>query len=253
MPQTHATRRAELGFTLIELLVTLGIIATVAGLAVQIFSGVDDQTSDRLVRLEMREVTSAIQRFRRDTGYFPKDGPFAASIENIDGDAVNDVAVPSNLFQLFFQPVDLNGNAILPYDPATGTGWNGPYLTELDALTVTVGDDLDVDGSGDPLDGNAVRVRGVGDPFSARPAGAAYIWVNGDLDQVANLGRPFFYFNDETASDGVDDDVANCIVPCLVSAGPDGVYEAGKSDGVEGEAPYNGDGDDIVINIGATN
>ncbi|MEM9370962.1 MAG: prepilin-type N-terminal cleavage/methylation domain-containing protein, partial [Pseudomonadota bacterium] len=79
MTRRRHINRSERGLTLLEVLVTLGIIAAVAGIGVQVFTSVGTDTSERLVRLEMREVANAIQRFRNDTGYFPKQGPFAAT------------------------------------------------------------------------------------------------------------------------------------------------------------------------------
>lgn len=226
MTRRRHINRSERGLTLLEVLVTLGIIAAVAGIGVQVFTSVGTDTSERLVRLEMREVANAIQRFRNDTGYFPKQGPFAAT---------NDVntAEPPNLAQLFAQPQNAAGTDILSYDVPTSSGWNGPYLSELDALSVSVGDNLAADGSGNPTAGNAIVVRAVGDPFSSPPVGGAYVWQDGDGTQLAELGRPFFYFIDGSA-------VTGCNAPCLVSAGPDGEYDQGADD-------------DIVVNIGALN
>ncbi|MEM7058489.1 MAG: type II secretion system protein [Pseudomonadota bacterium] len=221
-------RTDQRGLTLIEVLVVLGIIAAVAGIGIQVLNGVNDDTEESLVRVEMREVTSAIQRFRRDTGYWPKQGPF-------DGADTNDpdLAEPANLAQLFLQPQTSLNADILTFDVPSGTGWNGPYLAELDALNVRVGDDMDASGTGDPTAGTEVVVRGIGDPFQAAPVGTVFEWINGAGVQTAQLGRPYFYFIDGS-------NVTGCAAPCLVSAGPDGQYNAGG-------------GDDIVVNIGALN
>lgn len=221
-------RRGQQGITLLELLVVLGIIAAVAGIGVQVYNGVSEDAEDALVRSEMRQVASAIQRFRNDTGFFPKQGPFDSTDSN-DGN----ITEPANLAQLFVQPQDGADDAILPFDTASGTGWNGPYVTELDAIQVNIGTDLAADGLGDPTAGTEVTVRGIGDPFEAAPVGTVYAWVNSANAQIAQLGRPFFYFIDGGA-------VTGCTAPCLLSAGPDGVYAAGA-------------GDDIVINIGLAN
>ncbi|MEM7210741.1 MAG: prepilin-type N-terminal cleavage/methylation domain-containing protein [Pseudomonadota bacterium] len=218
-------RRNNQGLTLLEVLVVLGIVAAIAGIGVQVFTGVTDSTEENIVRAEMREVSSAIQRFRRDTGFYPKDGIFGTTDDT-------ELALPANLGQLFIEPVN-GGTPVMSYDPATGTGWRGPYMTELDSLTVVVGDNLTATGSGDPTAGTQETVRAVGDPFVAAPVGGVFAWQNASGVTTAQLGRPYYYFIDGT-------NVTGCIAPCLLSAGPNGTYEAGA-------------GDDIVVGIGALN
>lgn len=261
--QEQFTRAGQEGVSLLEALVVLTILAAVAGIGVQAFNGVSDQAEESLARAEIRQVVNAMQRFRQDTGYWPKEGPFENSY---DGDP-NTVdlstfdAHPANLRQLFEMSFAETGTVapttvteILEHDEATDTGWNGPYLSELDALQVSVGSGLNTDGSSSPAAGAANFVRAVGDTFTTVPDGVYFQWENLDAEILLepNLGRPYFYFIDEDA-DQSNGGVAGCTVPCLVSAGPDGVYEAGKSDGVPDQAPYFGDGDDIVVNIGALN
>lgn len=203
----------------------LGIIAALAGVGIQVFTGVTESTEENLVRAEMRQVSSAIQRFHRDTGFFPKDGIFAATDDgNLD--------LPANLAQLFTEPVT-GGAPVMAFDVTTASGWRGPYMTELDALSVIVGDNLTATGAGDPTAGGEVTIRAIGDPFSAAPVGNVFAWLNADGDVTAQLGRPYFYFINGAS-------VTGCTAPCLLSAGPNGTYEAGL-------------GDDIVVNIGRLN
>lgn len=222
---------SQSGLTLLEVLVTLGIIAAVAGIGVQVYTGVDDRTSQQLVRAEMRQIASAIQRFRRDTGYWPKQGPFAEAV-------ADDRDLPANLSQLFTAPRAEDGAEILRYQVATGTGWNGPYISELDGATVSVGDDLEPDGSGSPIAGTVARIRAIGDPFSAPPQGQFFEWHDVSGEELARLGRPYFYFIDGSA-------LIDCIAPCLISAGPDGFFAPRLNE--------NDESDDIVVNIGALN
>lgn len=249
-------RSAQSGFTLFELLVVLAVVATVAGIGVQVLTGVTDDAEQALARAEMDNIASAIQRFRRDTGYWPKQGPFyVATYSN-----------PADLSQLRVAPVN-GGNPILEWDTASGTGWNGPYLRELDAAQVRMGGNLGANGAGDPTTGTRTDLLGYGDPFSNDPIDMVpastnennddfvnywFKWEDvdndGDLDraQVGRLGRPYLYFLDAGDSDGDgtenwdDPDYAHvvngCHMPCLVSMGPDGTYNQGG-------------GDDIVVNI----
>ncbi|MEM1277496.1 MAG: prepilin-type N-terminal cleavage/methylation domain-containing protein [Pseudomonadota bacterium] len=219
------TATSEQGLTLLEVLVTLGIIAAVAGIGVQVFTTVGTDASDRLVRLEMRQIANAIQRFRQDTGYWPKQGPFATVDDT-------NLSEPANLQQLFNQPQNSSAD-VLPYDLASGTGWNGPYISELDALAVAVGDNLAADGTGVPTSGATVTLRAIGDPFNSSPVGAFFVWQDSTGTAIAELGRPFYYFIDGA-------NVAGCTAPCLLSSGPDGEYDQGGDD-------------DIVVNIGALN
>lgn len=218
-------RARQSGFTLFEMLVVLGIVATVAGVGAQVLTGVREDAQSSLARAEMSEIAAAIQRFHRDTGYWPKEGPFAA-------DKVGNVPLhPANLSQLRVQPVK-SGVDILPFDAASGTGWNGPYIRELDAATVWVGEDMGTtpDGSVDPDAGTETDVSGIGDPFDRAADGVYFAWTDGAGDTIARLGRPYLYFIDA----GATGTVPGCTVPCLVSFGPDGDYDTA---------------DDIVLNI----
>ncbi|MEM9044661.1 MAG: prepilin-type N-terminal cleavage/methylation domain-containing protein [Pseudomonadota bacterium] len=240
------TSTYQQGLTLLEVLVTLGIIAAVAGIGVQVFTTVSTNTSDRLVRLEMREVANAIQRFRQDTGYWPKQGPF-------ENDTVGFVNSPADFSQLFIPPNDGTAN-IIEYDLASGTGWNGPYLSELEQLEIRVGTDLEIDGEGSITLGLNL-VLGVGDPFNEDPLDTGlFEWIGDDVDgdgtrdRAAILGRPYLLFTDDMASevreDGTTGPIERCDAPCLVSAGPDGEFDT---------LTLNGQDDDIVVNIGALN
>lgn len=217
--------RDQSGYTLLELLVTLGIIATVAGVGVQLYGNVADDVESQLVRREMSQIADAARRFRRDTGYWPKQGVFANDIDA-------NVAHPANLAQLFDQPDAAGPAPILPYDVASGSGWNGPYMAELEAVTVTVGT-LAADGTGSPLAGAQAVLRAIGDPFAAGPVGGYLAWSDSD-GSALTLGRPILYFIDPAAAANV----AGCTPPCLLSFGPDGVYDAGLDD-------------DVVVLVGA--
>ncbi|MEM6439087.1 MAG: prepilin-type N-terminal cleavage/methylation domain-containing protein [Pseudomonadota bacterium] len=226
MPYNRTSRRKQSGYSLLELLVTLGIITAVAGVGVQVYNGLNEDVDDRLVLRELSEMASAVRRFRVETGYWPKQGVFA-------GAADGNLAHPANLAQLFTEPLDAGGDPLFSYDPATGTGWNGPYVAEFASVTVDIFNlDPDAAADDDPtmdpgLTPTVLIVRGVGDPYDAPPvATGAFLWrlVDGDAnpnnDETRVLGRPILYFIDGGAP-------ANTVclsVPCLLSFGEDGIF-----------------------------
>lgn len=221
---------AQSGFTLIEMLVVLSIMAVVAGVGVQALNGVTNSVKDDLARTEMNEIASAIQRFHADTGYWPKQGPFANTTN------------PASFAQLRIKPTNTSGE-ILPFDTASGTGWHGPYMRELDAVTVSVGD-VNENGTGDPATGTDVTVSGLGDPFSAAAIDETYFVWSDVTGEELRLGRPYLYFiaDNATYNSGAASGVYGCHVPCLLSLGPNGRYESETESGGLG-------GDDIVLNI----
>ncbi|MEM1313102.1 MAG: prepilin-type N-terminal cleavage/methylation domain-containing protein [Pseudomonadota bacterium] len=237
MPHHHTCRRTQSGYSLLELLVTLGIITAVAGVGVQVYNGLNEDVDDRLVLRELSEMASAVRRFRVDTGYWPKEGVFAGAEDD-------NLAHPANLAQLFTEPLNADDDPLFGYDPATGTGWNGPYIAEFVNVTVDIYNlDADAGDDDDPeidpgVTPTPVIVRGVGDPFDAPPAATgAYLWrlVDGDAnranDETRILGRPILYFIDA----GAPANTACLSVPCLLSFGEDGVFNTA---------------DDIAVSLG---
>ncbi len=237
------------GFTLLELLVIVAILAAVAFVAGSTFLGVREQANDQLVHTEMQEIAKAIRRFRQDTGYYPKTGPFdlqayggSVPYTGLPASAGSDNAArdlwfysPANFHQLLSRTSPLNGTGhqLASWDPETGRGWRGPYLQGHGDGFLDIRDGINSGTtpagslSGDPLAGNNVPdVEGVADPFEHRAVN-----VGGDtlLDWSATAngaerevwGRPYLVF-------GLD------ASPRIVSMGPDGVY---------------GTDDDIILNI----
>lgn len=70
------------GFTLLELLVVVSILAAISFTTATVFQGIDEEVDGQLAQVELVEVAKAVKRFRADTGYFPKEGPF-----DLDADA----------------------------------------------------------------------------------------------------------------------------------------------------------------------
>lgn len=231
------SRDREAGFTLIELLVVVSVLIAVSVIAAPSIIGVVDSAQQNLATTEMRRLADGILRFRQDTGFFPRQGPFALTGDGgqVVADPAEPLNVPANLVQLIEAPVDGTANPILPWNTDTGRGWNGPYVTTFGEGTVTVGEDFAANGAiaNGPLSGTARRITGVADPFDRPPEGAYLEWeepISGRA--VPARGRPYALFVDP----GADANVDGCLAPCLLSFGPNGRYEAGT-------------GDDIVLNF----
>ncbi len=248
MPVSSRTDRAsgsllsgQRGFTLLELLVIIAIMAAVAFVAGGSYSGVSRQANDQLVRSEMQELATAIRRFRQDTGYYPKTGPFG--LVGVGAGKITDAAIeaqfphagsspaerarwfysPANLYQLTGQTSLLPaGHQLEEWNKETGRGWRGPYLRGDDGY-VDIRDGINSGtaagtSAGNPLAGNDIQdVNGVADPFELRTvtvSGVSFLgWsaaAGGTEREV--WGRPYLMFDLNTAH------------PWIVSMGPDGVY-----------------------------
>ncbi len=236
----HVPVRDCRGFTLLELLVTLSVLVSLVVIGVTVFRGSDDVAESRMINAEIRQVAAAVERFRQDTGYYPKTGPFAVAGSGsgqVPVSATEPPQSPANLSQLIEAPINASSAEIMPWNTETGRGWRGPYLTTFGEGTVTFGDGFSVDGdqTTSPLDGTARRVPGIADPFERRPEGAFFVWQEPTSARNVELrGRPYLYFIDPAS--GAPGNVVGCAVPCLVSLGPDGEYDGGG-------------GDDIVLNF----
>ncbi|MBL4848869.1 MAG: prepilin-type N-terminal cleavage/methylation domain-containing protein [Planctomycetes bacterium] len=217
------------GLTLVELLVVVAILATLAGTILASQEGVEAHAHQDLVRNELVELREAVLRFRRDTGYLPKQGPYALASQGGEvtvpaGQTQADFeawfASPGNLNQLYVNPLAGNANP-RGWDPDLRRGWQGPYLGRSNRL-VSLGDGLRADGALDPAGDEAhegsrlVLVPGLADPFAKAPRasalGAVFAWTDttGSLERE---GRPLLLFSLD------DPDAARA-----VSCGADGDY-----------------------------
>lgn len=231
----HIGRRAAAaGFTLIELMVVAAVLVAVAMIGVSAIVDTSEVAEEQLVLQEMREVAEAIVQFRSDTNYYPKQGPFAAATVP---SGTGPLASPANMIQLFESPEDAVGNDLMPWNPDTGRGWRGPYLSDFGEGTVTVGSNF-VSSAQTPFAGPAARVTAVADPFEAAPSGTYFAWqepISGR--NVERRGAPYMLFLDAAAgTPGTPGNIDGCVRPCLLSLGPNGTYEAGG-------------GDDLVLNL----
>jgi general secretion pathway protein G len=95
------SRRRDAGFTLLELLVVLAILGLLAAIiAPQVLKYLGTSRT-QTARVEIQNITSALEFYRLDVGHFPTEA---------------------------------EGLQSLVADPHTAPGWNGPYLARASAL-----------------------------------------------------------------------------------------------------------------------
>lgn len=172
------------GFTLPELLVVVAVVATLAGVAWGAYASLQQESLDRLGRVQLDEAAKAFRLFHQDTGYWPGAGPFAlvpvGNVETPSGAGVDCsnmgsggvprsslpavevvsglddqgewFAHPANLWQLAWAPQLCVNHAqarLAAWDAESGRGWRGPYLAPDKLRLVDVGNALLPDGTGD--------------------------------------------------------------------------------------------------------
>ncbi len=142
-------------------------------------------------------------------------------------------------------PLCRTGHPLEAWNPNTRRGWRGPYLSRIGEGLVDVGDNLTQAGCGSPEAGTVLsQVRGVADPFDARPVNANtyFVWrtLPDDTDATTHAddphtkwGRPYLMF-----------DLANNKAR-IVGLGKNRRFDIGVE--VGGICPP--DGDDIVLDI----
>lgn len=208
------------GFSLLELLVVVAILAIIAGALIVSLGGVEDDASLHVARAEATRVRDAVLQFKLDTGYLPKQGPFRLDSQ---GGSVLGILLPSaagatdsqkqtwfnspaNFFLLYGfdqygtgnrSPLWLSGHTLENWNPDTGRGWRGSYLTRQGEGLVDIGDNLGVNGSGSPISGGILsQVRGVADPFVSSPVGSYLVWRSTASGQAHDRwGRPYLLFD----------------------------------------------------------
>jgi len=212
---TYHTHPGQRGFTLLALLVVVAVLAATAFIASGTFRGVSDDADERLVRAEMQEIAKALRQFRQDTGYFPRQGPFAL---NTAASAPNDESVidadlqtvahsggtaaararwfnsPANFYQLLVDPLlSDHVQGLEQWNAETGRGWRGPYLSGFRDGFVDIGDEINPDQLGENGDPTTVvvaaipDVNGLADPFLAPPVPGGEATVNNNLLDWASL------------------------------------------------------------------
>jgi prepilin-type N-terminal cleavage/methylation domain-containing protein len=196
----------QAGFTLIELLVVISLVGLLAVGIVVALDGVGDDAQLQIARAEIAEVKKALQQFKRDVGRYPQQAHPADFTELILGlDALD------------------NTQQLAPWNPDTARGWRGPYLSSEGNGYVTIGNNLQEDGSGSPTAGTAYPDYrpGVADPFADAPvvSGAnTYLeWLPcADCEGKARTswGRPYYAF-----------DLGDIKKARIISSGSDGTYK----------------------------
>lgn len=217
--------RQTTGFTLLELIIVVAILATLAGGAVLTMGQTEEVAQGQIGLVEMSEIREAIVQFKRDTGYLPKQGPFALTT---NGGAVATPSEgetwfysPANFSQLFQNPLANTGHSLASWNPDTKRGWRGPYLTTSGEGRVDVGDDLNLNGSGSPKTGNMLNdVFGIADPFYSSPEGNFFVWAaTPTAPPYSRFGRPYFAF-----------DLHDTTKARIVCMGPNRKYDQGEND-----------------------
>jgi len=237
------------GFTLLELLAVVAILSVISGAVIFGLSGIRRDAVNKTAEGEIASIASAIAAFKRDTGYFPKQGPFdlVANDGVIDpnnddhwpeflssASASNRTAWfnhPSNFYQLTLRssPLANTGHKLASIDISSGRGWNGPYIKDaghfVRAGTYTPATHAHTpatwtDGKWDPTSGVIIQqIPAVFDP-NVQTVGTFIVELTtGSLP--ARWGRPYCYFLSNNT----------CWV---VGMGQNGIYEGGVHDGTAG-------------------
>lgn len=202
--------RSQHGLTILEMLVVIAILVATATIGFTNFTGVIEDSREKIARTEMQEIARAIKQFRQDTGYYPKQGPFG---HVDDGGAVDpacvvipDAAVPdprgwlyspANFWQLYANPLKAQNplptgckeHLLARWNPSTARGWRGPYLNRSGEGLVDLSDDLDVSGEGSPIaTSNPAKLiaeaQGIADPFTYNDR----VGAPADFDDYHKLG-----------------------------------------------------------------
>jgi len=190
-------RGRKAGFTLLELVIVTAILGSIAGGAVLMVGQTEELAQGQISLVEVSEIREAMIQFKKDTGYLPKTGPFQLATEGgfvpVPAEGSDWFQSPANFSQLFSNPLAGTGHPLATWNPDTKRGWRGPYLTCAGEGQVSIGDDLNTDGSGSPTLGDTIdHVVGIADPFLASPDGDYFQWSRiSDDAPIQRLGRPY--------------------------------------------------------------
>ena len=261
----HLYRRA---FTLLELLVVVAILAIVAGGVIAMMDGAESGATSTVNQTEMLELKQAVLSFQQNTGWLPKQGPFALTTDPVPGfiDPANALHwpaaapassaarqawfhSPANFYQLYENPLQNMAHPLNAWNPATKRGWKGPYLSRDGEGLVDISQNLGSNGTGNPAVGSSgdvlANLYGVADPYQLAPIGSFNTWRSSLLSpNHARWGRPYFlfglYLTDPTQTAALKNQVR------LLGTGPNGVYDS-SFDTFSGTVIVGGD--DIVLYV----
>ncbi len=232
------------------------LLAMVGGAIIFSLGNAREGVSEDLSDYEIRTIHDSIRKFKRDTGFYPKQGPFALTSNGgvIDpanashwpaflasastAERTNWFNHPANFYQLIMadSPLQSTGHALESFNRQTGRGWRGPYIKD-GVVRFVVGDAEEFDvtadahtpanwttsswaGTGTPLVTDLVLLC---DPFVGDTS-AFPIREFGDEDPTSGLhgtaisdfGRPYTYFISGTSI-------------WLVGMGKDRQYQGGSA------------------------
>jgi type II secretory pathway pseudopilin PulG len=215
------------GFTLVEIVTVLSVVMVLALAVSVVFPGAKEGAARSVALHEMQQIREAVLQFRRDTGYFPKQGPFAPWYRGghvpFDSRGKDWLEHPANLVQLFENPLAGTQHPLAAWNPDTGRGWRGPYLNNrVDVLVESArpSSRTRVSAHGRSL----LRVPAVVDSFSPqhRKAGSGPDARSGSID---GGDHPYLLL-----------DLDQAAAARVVCTGPNGRYDRG--------------GDDLVLPVG---
>ena len=237
-------KKNEAGFTLLELLIVVAVLVILAGGAMLVLGGVETDAAWQVSSTEMLEVKNALLRFRADTGFLPRQGPF--ELATLAGGPCSSGAVngqaslptgksrawfcsPVNFYPLYTNSLAGTGHPLEAWQPDTGRGFRGPYLTQHGEGLVDAGDALLPNGAGSPIVGGLLaEMRGVADPFVSDPVGIYFVWRTTPTGTPhTHWGRPYFLFDldDKGTSDTKE--------ARIVGMGPNGQYDCDRNNNAD--------------------
>lgn len=226
----------------------VAVMASIGGLVLLAIGGLRGDVQSDVSVYEMRVLHDAIESFRRDTGYYPKQGPFALTTDGGVVDVTNAAHWPAflasatsaerqnwfyhpaNFYQLVLAQSPLNGtgHSLETFRPQAGRGWRGPYLKDGAAGTVVgdagqyvPGSHAHTPASWSPGDWSGVGGTSVEnmifvcDAQMGKP-GDFPVRQLGEAIGYAEFGRPYLYFLDGNTA-------------WLVGMGPDRTYQGGTA------------------------
>jgi len=248
--------KVQCAFTLLEVLIVVTLLAIVGGAVVFSLGNYRQKVGEDLSDYESSTLYKALKQFKRDTGYYPKQGPFAL-VSN--GGAI-DPAVsshwpsflsdkssaervawfnhPANFYQLILadSPLNSTDHALESFNIQTGLGWRGPYIKD-GVVRIIVGDAEEYDpiadahtpnnwtnsswdAAGTPKVTDLVLLC---DPFMGETS-TFKVRQFGEKDEstglhgttVVEFGRPYMYFQTDSAV-------------WLIGMGVDRAYQGGSA------------------------
>lgn len=106
-------KRDLAGFTLLEVIIVVAILLIVAGIAVFRGAATVESAYQTVTATNLREIQNAILGKLGAPGFRDDVGEIPGMIEDL-------LTIPQ---------FTMTGVAVAPFDPSTGRGWNGPYIS----------------------------------------------------------------------------------------------------------------------------